>query len=136
MLFVIFLVLAIGGWILYAISEKNYSAGCTISGAFAGVIGTFGVIISLVIILCNQTGVDAKIERMEVERESLVYQYENDMYAFDHDNSKYELMNDICDWNATIAANRLRQDNIWIGIYIPNIYDQIEPIELRWGVVG
>ena len=136
MLFVIFLVLAIGGWILYAIGDKNYSAGCAIPGAFAGTIGTFAIIISIVIMLCNYIGVDAKIERMDIERESLVYQYENDIYAFDHDNSKYELMNDIREWNETITTKQMLQDDPWIGIYIPNIYDQFEPIELRWGVVG
>ena len=39
-------------------------------------------------------------------------------------------MTDIQDWNEDLAKYREIQDDFWIGIYIPNVYDQFEFIEL------
>ena len=95
------------------------------------VMGFIAVTISIAIILFYHTGLDAKVERYNARYESLVYQYENDIYENDNDLGKKELMDDIQEWNEDLSYRKKIQDDFWLGIYYPNIYDQFKKIELK-----
>ena len=125
MLFWTFVIISIAGLVLvFAFDLDNL--GVTISA-----IGIFGIIVSVVILAINYIGIDGYIARMNTRYETLIYQYENDIYDNDNDLGKRELMVDIQNWNEDLSSRRERQRDFWIGIYIPNIYDQFEPIELK-----
>lgn len=53
----------------------------------------------------------------------------NDGMSFDV--GKYELMADIEAWNTDLAYWKEIQRNFWVGIFIPDIYDEFEYIELK-----
>ena len=124
MLFLTFVIIIIAGIVLFTFDLENL--GITIS-----VIGIFGIIASVVVLAINYIGIDGYIARMNTRYETLVYQYENDIYDNDNDLGKRELMVDIQNWNEDLSSRRERQRDFWIGIYIPNIYDQFEYIELK-----
>ena len=124
MLFWAFVIIVIAGFVLFTFDLENL--GITIS-----VIGIFGIIASIVVLAINYIGIDGYIARMNTRYETLVYQYENDIYDNDNDLGKRELMVDIQNWNEDLSSRRERQRDFWIGIYIPNIYDQFEYIELK-----
>ena len=124
MLFWAFVIIVIAGFVLFTFDLENL--GITIS-----VIGIFGIIASVVVLAINYIGIDGYIARMNTRYETLVYQYENDIYDNDNDLGKRELMVDIQNWNEDLSSRRERQRDFWIGIYIPNIYDQFKYIELK-----
>ena len=124
MLFWTFVIIIIAGFVLFTYDLENL--GITISA-----IGIFGIIASVVVLAINYIGIDGYIARMNTRYETLVYQYENDIYDNDNDFGKRELMVDIQNWNEDLSSRRERQRDFWIGIYIPNIYDQFEYIELK-----
>ena len=124
MLFWTFVIIIIAGFVLFTFDLENL--GITIS-----VIGIFGIIASVVVLAINYIGIDGYIARMNTRYETLVYQYENDIYDNDNDLGKRELMVDIQNWNEDLSSRRERQRDFWIGIYIPNIYDQFKFIELK-----
>jgi hypothetical protein len=88
-------------------------------------------IISVVIFVFCNIGVDGYVASNMVRYDSLVYQYENNIYDNDNDLGKRELIVDIQEWNEDLANYKVSQKDFWIGIYIPNIYDQFEFIELE-----
>ena len=124
MLFWTFVIIIIAGFVLFTFDLENL--GITIS-----VIGIFGIIASVVVLAINYIGIDGYIARMNTRYETLVYQYENNIYDNDNDLGKRELMVDIQNWNEDLSSRRERQRDFWIGIYIPDIYDQFEYIELK-----
>ena len=124
MLFWTFVIIIIAGFALFTYDLENL--GIAISA-----IGIFGIIASVVVLAINYIGIDGYIARMNTRYETLVYQYENDIYDNDNDLGKRELMIDIQNWNEDLSSRRERQRDFWIGIYIPNIYDQFEFIELK-----
>ena len=124
MLFWTFVIIIIAGFVLFTYDLENL--GIAISA-----IGIFGIIASVVVLAINYIGIDGYIARMNTRYETLVYQYENDTYDNDNDLGKRELMVDIQNWNEDLSSRRERQRDFWIGIYIPNIYDQFEFIELK-----
>ena len=124
MLFWTFVIIIIAGFVLFTFDWENL-------GIAISVIGIFGIIASVVVLAINYIGIDGYIAQMNTRYETLVYQYENDIYDNDNDIGKRELMVDIQNWNEDLSSRRERQRDFWIGIYIPNIYDQFEYIELK-----
>ena len=94
-------------------------------------IGFIVAIIMLIIIVVKNTNVDAYVAENQMRYEMLVYQYENDIYDNDNDLGKRDLMEDIQEWNEDLAYYRKAQDDFWVGIFHPNVYDQFEFIELK-----
>ena len=124
MLFWTFVIIIIAGFVLFTYDLENL-------GIAISVIGIFGIIASVVVLAINYIGIDGYIAQMNTRYETLVYQYENNIYDNDNDLGKRELMVDIQNWNEDLSSRRERQRDFWIGIYIPNIYDQFEYIELK-----
>lgn len=129
MVFFTFIAITILGMTLIVISEKDSSALKLEIGSICTIIGWVISLIGILVILIQHANLDGQIASKNMEYNMLVYQYENDIY--DNDLGKRELMEDIMDWNKYLAWRKEAQDDFWIGIYIPNIYDQFEFIELK-----
>lgn len=110
--------------------EKRF---CNYLGPFLviAIIGFIVAIIMLMVIIVENTNVDAYIAENQMRYDMLVYQYENDIYDNDNDLGKRDLMEDIQEWNEDLAYYREAQDDFWVGIFHPNVYDQFEFIELK-----
>ena len=110
--------------------EKRF---CDYSGPFLviAIIGFIVAIIMLIVIIVENTNVDAYVAENQMRYEMLVYQYENNIYDNDNDLGKRDLMEDIQEWNEDLAYYREAQDDFWVGIFHPNVYDQFEFIELK-----
>ena len=110
--------------------EKRF---CDYSGPFLviAIIGFIVAIIMLIVIIVENTNVDAYVAENQMRYEMLVYQYEKNIYDNDNDLGKRDLMEDIQEWNEDLAYYRKAQDDFWVGIFHPNVYDQFEFIELK-----
>ena len=127
MLFLIFLTLLLVGVAMLFIASDDYILMS--AGIFA--IGFLSVIASVVVFCVNYIGIDGNVERNQVRYDSLMYQYENCLYDNDNDVGKKGLMSEIQSWNEDLAWHKTMQRDPWIGIYIPDVYDQFDFIELH-----
>lgn len=92
------------------------------------IIGILGIAVSLFVIICSYVGLDGQVSANHTRYDTLVYQVENNIY--DNDLGKRELIVDIQEWNEDLSFYKEAQDDFWIGIYIPNVYDQFEYVPL------
>ena len=98
----------------------------------ASVILGVTVLVMSIIIAEAYIPADAKVEQYQMRYESLIYQYENDVYDGDDDVvGKRDLYTDIEYWNSDLAYRKKIQRDFWVGIFHPNIYDQFEFIEYK-----
>ena len=133
MLFWSFIILIVIGIVCFIVYENTMFDDEWIfdMGVAIEVAGWVAVLASIIIFAVNYIGLDGYIEENKARYESLVYQYENELYDNDNDIGKKELMAEIQDWNEDLARHKANQDSFWIGIYIPDIFDQFEFIEYK-----
>ena len=132
MLFCIFIILVVIGIVCFIIYENPMADEWVFDmGVAFEVTGWVAVIVSIIVFAVNYIGIDGDIEANKARYESLTYQYESELYDNDNDIGKKELMSEIQDWNEDLARHKANQDNFWIGIYIPDVFDQFEFIEYK-----
>lgn len=128
MLFFIFIALfAIS---VLAIIYTDEMSGWHLLATIAVVLTLIALLISTIGLASVYIGVDASVAKWETHYESLTYQLENNLYDNDNDIGKKELMDEIREWNEDLAYCKEIQRNFWVGIYYPNIYDNLEFIPL------
>lgn len=98
--------------------------------AILSVLGWIVFVIMLVFAIAANVGTNGKIAAKHQIYDSLVYQLENDLYDNDNDIGKRELYEKVTDWNADLAQGRAMQHDPWVGVFYPNIYDNLEFIKL------
>lgn len=112
--------------VIWGIRSDWDSTGASFASAFSIVT----LAIMLVVLICNNVGLDGVVASKCQQHISLSYQLETGMYNNDNELGKKELYNQIQEWNTDIAYNQATQNDLWIGVFIPDIYDQFELIEL------
>lgn len=86
-----------------------------------------------IVIVSEHISAPAHLEALKAEREVLVWEVENAIYNDNGDDvvGKKELYNQVREWNKELAKNKASEKNFWYGVFIPNIYGDLEPIELK-----
>ena len=134
MLIIIIVVLIFAGSLTAALKLDEWSTAGFISDLLAVV---FGVLATIAISVSIATHIQAPafVETNKVRYASLVYQAEASLYENDNDIGLKELANQITEWNEDLANGKAYQNNIWLGAFYPDVYDQFEfiPMEILGG---
>ena len=100
------------------------------------VVAVFMVIVLLIcggIILEANIDKEATVYQLEEQYKALVFKGENDFSRDEFGLLNKEIVDEIEVWNTTISYKKKIQKNPWIGIFIPDIYDQFEVID--WSIL-
>lgn len=130
-IFLFILILCIIGTIIGSLGYEIWHDVLLVFSAVSLIISAVIVIIMTICVIDANTAIDAKIAANEQRYEALVYQVENDIYNNDNDIGKYELYNQVREWNEDLANGKAKQYNFWYGIFYPNIYDDFDYIKLK-----
>lgn len=103
------------------------------TGWVIAIIAAIAVLISGIIMIAEYTTADMYVAKNQEKYKSLTYQVENDVFDNDNDVGKKELYDQVREWNEDLAYYREIQDDFWLGIYYPNVFDQFEFIEYKGG---
>lgn len=130
MLLICFIIALIIGIIMIMIGVKTWEDVVENIGIALTICAAGAILVSLIIISINHIDCNAKVAGNQQIYDSLVYQYENDIYDGDILGKK-ELHNQIQKWNVDVAYYQTIQRDFWVGIYYPNIFDQFKTIPLK-----
>ena len=130
MLFILFISVALIVSIILAIYSERWSVAEFIFQIIGGISGTAFVISFLILLIMYSTASGDTAKNIQCY-ESLVYQVETAMFENDNDIAKKELVNQIQDWNEGFEYNRVMRNNVWFGIFFPDIYENCAYIPLE-----
>ncbi len=128
MLLWITLGLAVVGFLIFLISGRmrkwrvqNFMAN--IGGAMT-VVFTGTLLLMLIAMAIEYIGIDAEYAKKQQHREFLVAQYKTGVYDGSA-LSQYHLLQQIDEWNCTLAEKQKLAHDYWVGIFVPNYYDDL-----------
>ena len=95
--------------------------------AIATVVMTVGIIVST-------ADTSAQLEARQQNYEALTYQYENAI--FENENAHCQsglksLYDQIKDYNEDVAYGKKAQRDFWVGIFVPDVYDDLKLIKYK-----
>ena len=129
MIFWIFIILT--ALLLFA-ATKCFESDCELSGLLAGLAGATALIsfVLLIIILVCNCGAKGTLAAQREKYKAIIYKVETESYRDEFGVINKDYIDEIQSWNEGLAYDKAVQRNFWIGIFIPNIYDEFETIEL------
>ena len=127
----IILVVSIIGIILGNHFYNDFADFCLYTSVVTATIFAVAIVIMTIAVIDANIATDAKIASNKQRYEALVYQVENEIYDNDNDLGKYDLYNQVREWNEDLANGKAKQYNFWYGIFYPNIYDNFDYIKLK-----
>lgn len=103
-----------------------------ISGA-STLISSVLTILFLIVIAANHIGADAELAQRKAQYGALTYKLESEFVRDDLGLLNKETIDEVQEWNEDLAYLKIMQRDFWMGIFYPNIYDDLELID--YGVI-
>lgn len=99
------------------------------SGWVAVIVSGIIMAIMIIVFTCNYIGVNAQVEKARERYNAITYKVESGACRDEFGLLNKEVIDEIQDWNENITYYKNLQKDFWIGIFIPNVYDQFETID-------
>ena len=87
------------------------------------------MVIMLIVFACNYIGVNAQVEKNKEQYNAITYKVESGACRDEFGLLNKKVIDEIQDWNENITYYKNLQKDFWVGIFIPNVYDQFETID-------
>lgn len=137
MLFWFFVILTVVGIFLYIFSEKIYRkySEWLDTAAFIGTITAWmsGLIAVVMLALIVVSNICADGNRLSIQEKykALKYKAQTGACRDEFGIVNKEFIDEVQEWNMDCVKYQRLQKDFWIGIFIPNIYDDFEVISLE-----
>ena len=145
MLFFIFIIALVVGIVLLFLGTRSFSYDTRqkypilqwiwetdgVIGGIITAISSICVVASLMGMIGTYTTIDAYVEKNNIKYESICYKLETESAKDEFGIRDKDIIDEVQDWNEDLIYHQTMQDNFWLGIYYPNVYDQFKIIELK-----
>ena len=128
MLFFAFILMIIAG--LLMLQRDDYNECIVMTGVSLVVVFGICAIISIIVISVNCIGSEGEKLAYEQRYESLIYKAKTESIRDEFGIVNKEYIDEVQAWNEDVIKYKEWQRDFWIGIFIPNIYDDFETIDL------
>ena len=98
-------------------------------GGITTFISGFVMIIMITILCCMYIGIDARVEQSKETFDAITYKVKSGACRDEFGLLNKEVIDEIQSWNEIVIYNQKMQNDFWVGIFYPNVYDQFETID-------
>lgn len=107
--------------------KNNWFVGCL--GVGITVVSTIAGLTMLCQMASRNIAIEADLAKYRERYKALVYEVENCRDEFGV--SSIDIIKEVQEWNEEISYYQKIQDNFWVGILYPHVYDEFELIEYQ-----
>lgn len=135
MLFWLFVIALVVGISFIVIEEtvykykKVYLENLEDIGGWIVFISIIVLAIMIIILCCNHIGVDARVEKNLEIYNAIEYKVTSGACRDELGLLSKEVIDEVQNWNKDVKYYQAVQDDFWIGIFYPNVFDQFETID-------
>lgn len=112
--------------------EKFFYKHCTeVENVGAWMLGISGVVLAIMVLIlcCTHINVDAFVAENKERYTALEYKVTSGACRDELGLLSKEVIDEVQDWNEDLVYYQNVQDNFWIGIFYPDVFDQFETID-------
>lgn len=128
MLFWSFIIIFVVGIILYKVFEFEFEFLCDFGYAIS-IISGLAVIVSLFLIIVEHASINSSLEKAREQYKAITYKIESNACRDEFGLLNKEIIDEVQEWNKDVKYYQNIQDNFWLGIFYPNVFDEFETID-------
>ena len=98
-------------------------------GGIITFISGFVIAIMLVVLPYMYIGIDARVEQLKENYKAITYKVESGACRDEFGLLNKEVIDEIQSWNKSVIYNQKMQNDFWVGVFYPDVYDQFETID-------
>ena len=129
MIFWLCILIMVVGIVLWVIGCKEYIDGMWMTGVMLAIVTGIAVIAMSIGLCVTYSTVDAEIAMNEELYKAITYKVESGACRDEFGLLSKEVIDEVQEWNEDILYYQNMQDNFWVGIFYPDIYDQFKTID-------
>ena len=140
MLFWLFIILIVVGIVLWTLGDKRWEYN-SFMWKYDEVFGVSGVILSgvsiaisvvmIIVIIFSHCDSSAYAAKSQERYDALIFKLENTDCRDEFGLLNKEVIDEIQNWNEDLSYSQAIQEDFWLGIFYPNIYDEFKLIDLN-----
>lgn len=130
MLFWIVVILLVVGIVCCIIGSQSWKLDTLeFTGVIISIISVVVLICMIVVIIINYSVADPMVASNMERYQALTYKLESGVCRDELGLLSKSVIDEIQEWNEEVVSYKVKQDNFWVGIFYPNVFDQFETID-------
>lgn len=121
-------------WYISKSRFKNFvhakgDAGIKLAGTIMAIASAMIIVFMLFVLLGCYCSTKDEARKYRIERKYIIAEINDENCYNEYGLLEKNIAYEIEEWNDFIEFNKKYQRNFWIGIFIPNVFDDLEPID-------
>ena len=129
MIFWLCVIILVASIILCVISNRECWDGLEMCSALVAMLVGIAVIVMSIYLCVEYSTVDANIAKNEELYKAITYKVESEACRDEFGLLSKEVIDEVQEWNKDILYYQNVQDNFWVGIFYPDVFDRFETID-------
>lgn len=137
---VLFVIFTILGLVLNKIGQKEWNREkhpflywhdekIEIGGLVLTCCSVMAIILMLFAIIISHSNVEARLEQRRETYDALIYKMESTTCRDEFGFFSKEVIDEVQEWNKDVRYYQTVQDDLWVGIFYPNVFDEFKTID-------
>ena len=129
MLFWLFVILLAASIVVKLVADKHCKWKLETAAEIAVAIFSFVLIVMIIFLGSQHIGTDARVEKSLEDYNAIEYKVTSGACRDEFGLLSKDVIDEVQAWNKDVIYYQAIQDDFWVGIFYPNVFDQFETID-------